>query len=98
MILRIDGSIRGLESRLCPERKRRKFMSNRCIVYASKKNKCAGNSCDADRLAALCQKINEWSTELAVMEGARDFDRAYCQERKRTLDMDEFRCFRQRVL
>lgn len=90
------GNTRGLEQRLCPERKRRKYISNRCIVYASKKI-CGSNSWDADRLAALCQKINEWATELAVIEGARDFDRAWREERKRTSEMDQSRCVRQRV-
>ncbi len=85
------GSMRGLEQRLCPERKRRKYVSNRCIVHASKKIVW-----DADRLAALCRKINEWSTELAVIEGARDFDRAWCDERKRIVEADQSRCVRQR--
>lgn len=94
-----DGSIRGLEQRLCPERKRRKYISNRCIIHASKKQ-CTNNAWDADRLAALCRKINEWSTELAVIEGARDFDRAWCEERKRLLtrEIDQSRCVRQRVV
>lgn len=98
-ILLKDGSIRGLESRLCPERKRRKFVSNRCIVHAAKKT-CVGNLWDAERLAALCQKINEWSTELAVIQGARDFDRAWRDGRKRVMtgEMDQPRCIRQRFL
>ncbi|GAX17745.1 hypothetical protein FisN_24Hh189 [Fistulifera solaris] len=83
-------SLRGLEQRLCPERKRRKYVSNRCIVHASKKR-------DADDLAALCRKINEWSTELAVIEGARDFDRAWRDERKRLIETDRSRCVRQRL-
>jgi hypothetical protein len=31
-----------------------------------------------------------------VIEGARDFDRAWCDERKRIVEADQSRCVRQR--
>lgn len=96
LLMPYDCSTRGLERRLSSERQRRKFISNRCIVHASKKL-CSNNSWDADRLAALCKKINEWATELAVIEGARDFDQAWHDDRKRIYQVDQSRRVRPRI-
>eukprot|EP00522_Entomoneis_paludosa_P011068 CAMPEP_0172440114 /NCGR_PEP_ID=MMETSP1065-20121228/873_1 /TAXON_ID=265537 /ORGANISM="Amphiprora paludosa, Strain CCMP125" /LENGTH=210 /DNA_ID=CAMNT_0013188897 /DNA_START=63 /DNA_END=695 /DNA_ORIENTATION=- len=61
---------RGLESRACLERQRRKLLATKCIVRAQ--SQVAG-----ERLAALAQKCTRWASVVAQEEAARDFQSAH---------------------
>lgn len=74
-----NDETRGLESRICTERARRRYLVRRCIVRAQKK------LCP-DRLADLAQRCSHWARVLAYEEAARDCQRAYYQPtEKRTI-------------
>mmetsp|Transcript_20650 Transcript_20650/g.26643 ORF Transcript_20650/g.26643 Transcript_20650/m.26643 type:complete len:230 (+) Transcript_20650:138-827(+) len=80
---------RGLESRSCLERQRRKLLASKCIVRAQSK-------LEPDRLAALAQRCTSWASILAQEEAARDHVRAQssCEDLaaagfKRTLEKDD---------
>jgi hypothetical protein len=68
--LAMDGHTRGLEQRFCLERQRRRFLANRVVVRAQVQMK-------GERLAEFAEKCTSWASQLAVTEGARDFERAY---------------------
>mmetsp|Transcript_11584 Transcript_11584/g.25896 ORF Transcript_11584/g.25896 Transcript_11584/m.25896 type:complete len:217 (+) Transcript_11584:202-852(+) len=61
---------RGLESRACLERQRRKILANKCIVRAQ-------SQLEGDRLAALARRCTRWAAEIAQEEAARDYARAH---------------------
>lgn len=67
-----ERSVRGLESRCCLERQRRKYLTNKYIVKASQHPNLS-----AERLAALSTKCTQYASRLAVQEAHDDYLRAY---------------------
>ena len=84
--LAMDGHTRGLEQRFCLERQRRKFLANRVVVRAQVQMK-------GDRLAEFAEKCTSWAAQLAVTEGARDFERAYDETVAASADESSKRTF-----
>lgn len=82
-----DEPSRGLESRCCLERQRRKFIASKCIVQAQHK-------LTPDRLAELAGRCTSWAAEVAAVEAERDYARAYqsddarCAVTKRAYEED----------
>jgi hypothetical protein len=68
-----DDEMRGLEQRACPERQRRKYITLRVIYKASQHD-------HGERLGRIAQKCSAWATQLALLQGAYDFERAHQSE------------------
>lgn len=75
-----DDVTRGLEQRSCVERQRRKYMTTRLIIKASRTA-----ALDDQRLAEMAQKCNAWAGRLAREEAERDFGRAYNNNNKNSI-------------
>ncbi|KAL7580329.1 hypothetical protein ACA910_004362 [Epithemia clementina (nom. ined.)] len=60
---------RGLESRVCTERQRRRYLATKCVVRAQ-------SQLSPERLAALSLRCTRWAGELAQQEALRDQERA----------------------
>ena len=82
--LAFDEQTRGLESRMCRERQRRRFLANKCIVKAQSKLE------SPERLSALSIRCTRWAQQLAREEAIRDYQRAYGSDttmhKKRSLE------------
>ena len=61
-----DEDYRGFEG-YTPLRQRQRLLSNRCAVYAHKQG------LDADATAAMYQRCNEWSANVAFVQAIHDF-------------------------
>ena len=61
---------RGLEQRVCPERRRKRNLNIKSVLLAQQ-------DLDAHMLACLAFKCTSWASELAMLEAARDYNRAY---------------------
>ena len=69
----VNTQTRGLESRMCLERQRRKYLTTKAVVRAQSK-------LNPERLAALSMRCTRWAALLAREEGARDYIRAYRED------------------
>lgn len=67
--------VRGLELRASPARQQRKFLAVKLITRAQVR------IVDPLRLAAVYSKCSEWSRDVAILEGQRDFFEVYNPER-----------------
>lgn len=67
-----DEETRGLESRSCLERQRRKFISGKVIVKAA-----SSDVGDEESLAVLARKCTYWASVLAYEEALRDYALVY---------------------
>lgn len=73
-MMAIDSTTRGLESRICIERQRRRFKSIRYVVQLAQKNHL---DIGHEKLAKFSMKLTRWATKLAIQEASRDYVRAY---------------------
>lgn len=71
-----DEQTRGLEQRLCPERRRRKCAAIKLIVKTQFK-------INRERLAQLAQRVTSWATQLAAIEGDRDYQKVHEEQDKK---------------
>jgi hypothetical protein len=80
---------RGLEKRVCRERQRRRYIAIKCIVRAANSSPTlliGNNKHDTTtRLAAIAQRCNAYATNIALIEGTRDFFDAYNDELQQLL-------------
>jgi hypothetical protein len=67
-----DDEMRGLEQRACPERQRRKYITRRVIFKASQHD-------HGERLGRIAAKCTGWATQLALVQGEHDFERAHSE-------------------
>ena len=66
----LSAASRGLESRVCTERQRRRYLATKCVVRAQSKLM-------PDRLAGLSMRCTQWAADLAQKEATLDYERAY---------------------
>jgi hypothetical protein len=85
-----DEQTRGLEQRLCPERRRRKCVANKIIVKTQFK-------LQGERLAQLAQRVTSWATQLAAIEGDRDYQNVHEEQDKKRPCVAEVQCSSRRV-
>jgi len=69
---------RGLEHRVCVNRQRHKYLAIRCTLKAQMQSRCP------DFIARISSKCTQWSRDLAIAEGERDFCEAYCPQNVKT--------------
>jgi hypothetical protein len=87
-LLAMDGTTRGLEHRVCEERRRRRCVTIKAVRFAASalnnRNKnSVNNGSDfkidqaSQTLAQFSRKCTEWAQALAIEEATRDYIRAY---------------------
>lgn len=74
-----EPEIRGLENRICRNRQRNKCLSIWVTLKAQQRNN------DPAFIATVAQKCNFLATELAIMQGARDYGKVYEPDKARLL-------------
>jgi len=60
--------VQGLELRRSLQRQERKYMSIQCVLMAQRSGKMT-----SDVLACFASKCNRWATQVATIQGQRDF-------------------------
>ena len=65
-----SAQTRGLESRVCMERQRRRYLATKCVVRAQSR-------LSFERLADLSFRCTRWASELAQAEAVQDYRDAY---------------------
>lgn len=69
--LSVDPATRGLESRACRERQRRRHLVLKCIL------KHSNSTTPPDTLAALAQRCTRYASALARQEAEQDYEEVY---------------------